>query len=448
MRTVSLPGLEGRELTKVDLCVLGGSCTGLFAAVRAARLGLKVALVEKQNSFGGVATQGLVTVWHTLMNMRDDRQIIAGLTHECIQRLDRRQAVQHNPNRALTFVMNTEELKIELDELVKQEKNITPFLHSFYCAPYTDDSGALRGAVVATKSGLGVIFADRFIDATGDGDLIRDLPCPSFIPACPQPPTPGMKVSGLEHLTERDIVHLIGDHAAEVGLEPDTGWGSDIPGAPGMMYLAPTHVYHVDLTDVNSLTFAEMESRRHIRAVMDLLRKYYPDEHTALVAVSSYIGGRESRHVQCLHRLTEEDILGGHQFDDAIANGTYPCDVHRDDDIGISWKYLDGTEIYRRHGMPEVRRSWLKPGQKPLDYYQVPLGTIIPQNLSNVMAAGRMVDTDQSAFGAIRVMVNLNQLGEAAGVAAYDSLNRGVPVSQIDATKVRSLLAAGGSVVL
>lgn len=35
----------------VDICVVGGSCTGVFAAVRAARLGASVALVEKQNCF-------------------------------------------------------------------------------------------------------------------------------------------------------------------------------------------------------------------------------------------------------------------------------------------------------------------------------------------------------------------------------------------------------------
>ena len=43
-----------------DLCVIGGSCTGLFAAVRAARLGASVALVENNGFFGGVATAGLV----------------------------------------------------------------------------------------------------------------------------------------------------------------------------------------------------------------------------------------------------------------------------------------------------------------------------------------------------------------------------------------------------
>jgi pyruvate/2-oxoglutarate dehydrogenase complex dihydrolipoamide dehydrogenase (E3) component len=43
-----------------DVCVLGGSCTGVFAAVRAAQMGATVALVEKQNAFGGVATSSPV----------------------------------------------------------------------------------------------------------------------------------------------------------------------------------------------------------------------------------------------------------------------------------------------------------------------------------------------------------------------------------------------------
>lgn len=50
---------------EVDICVLGGSCTGVFAAVRAARLGARVAIVEKQNAFGGVATNALVLIWHS-----------------------------------------------------------------------------------------------------------------------------------------------------------------------------------------------------------------------------------------------------------------------------------------------------------------------------------------------------------------------------------------------
>ena len=69
-------------IADVDVCVLGGSCTGTFAAVRAARLGASVALVEKMNCFGGVATSGMVNIWHSLQDTEYKRQIIGGLTYE------------------------------------------------------------------------------------------------------------------------------------------------------------------------------------------------------------------------------------------------------------------------------------------------------------------------------------------------------------------------------
>ena len=76
-----------------DLCVVGGSCTGVFAAVRAARLGLSVVLVEKHNILGGTAVGGLVNIWHSLKDIHEREQIIAGLTDETLKRLDLRGAL-------------------------------------------------------------------------------------------------------------------------------------------------------------------------------------------------------------------------------------------------------------------------------------------------------------------------------------------------------------------
>ena len=153
-----------------DVCVLGGSCTGVFAAVRAARLGARVALVEKQNAFGGVATSGLVCVWHSFLDTEYKRQIIGGLSHEVVERLRRRRAVDqfsNSPDTAYRF--NSEELKIELDELVR-ENGITPFLHTLFCAPHSED-GRIRAVIIENKDGRSAIGAKVFIDATGDGDL-------------------------------------------------------------------------------------------------------------------------------------------------------------------------------------------------------------------------------------------------------------------------------------
>ncbi len=90
---------------ETDICVIGGSCTGVFAAIRAARLGAKVTLIEKQNAFGGVATNSLVFVWHSLKDTEFKKDIIAGLTRETMDRLKRRSAVietDGNPSDNIT----------------------------------------------------------------------------------------------------------------------------------------------------------------------------------------------------------------------------------------------------------------------------------------------------------------------------------------------------------
>ena len=58
MDTIREPARIIPVVQDVDIVVLGGGCTGVFAAIRAARLGAKVAIVEAANAFGGTATNG------------------------------------------------------------------------------------------------------------------------------------------------------------------------------------------------------------------------------------------------------------------------------------------------------------------------------------------------------------------------------------------------------
>ena len=97
-----------------DVCVVGGSCTGVFAAVAAARLGARVALIESCGFFGGVATASLVNIWHSLKDRHGKQQIIAGLTTEIIDRLRKREAARGDN----WVYLNTEVMKLELDRLV------------------------------------------------------------------------------------------------------------------------------------------------------------------------------------------------------------------------------------------------------------------------------------------------------------------------------------------
>ncbi len=446
---------------EADICVLGGSCTGVFAAVRAARLGAKVVIVEKQNAFGGVATSGLVNIWHSLFNTEFDKQIIAGLTWETIERLRRLGAVKaEQKSHSVGYVLNTEELKIELDQLIVENK-VKAYLHTAFVAPHVED-GELQAVIVENKSGRGAIRARVFIDATGDGDLCARLRLDHRVSSHFQPSTTCAKISGWgdSFETQDDVTgndRLIGldlqearlAYRDEFQLPEGFGWGRHVPGTKDVYMYAGTRVYHANSADGEQLTQAEIEGRRQVRAIMDLIRKHGPENRLALVSLPSYIGTRETRHIDCLYRLAGEEVLLGRSFDDAIAYGSYRVDIHHQDKPGLTFKYLDGVRVYVRPGHPNVIDRWRDELPEDPTFYQIPYRSLLPKGpYTNVIVAGRMIDVDDEAFGGVRVMVNMNQTGEAAGVAAYLALHQSRSVRDVEAAELRSKLHAGGSIML
>ncbi len=423
--------------------MLGGSCTGVFAAVRAARLGAKVIIVETQNSFGGVATNSLVNVWHTLRDAEFKEQIIAGLSEETMKRLEKRKAViTYERNHEWAFRFNSQELKIELDELVL-ESNIKPYLHTLFSEPLLDDSGKLTGVIIDNKSGRGIIKARYFIDATGDGDLCYRLGLPSYAAEHLQPPT---MCAQIDHFDAEEVGKLIREHGEEYGIPPGFVWGGSQPGTKTIM-MAGTRVLGVDCSNAADLTRAEIEGRRQVRAIMDMMRKYKGIEF-GLNTLPSYIGVRETRHIKCLHQVSDEDTMMGVHYDDAIANGCYRLDIHHQEKPGLTFRYLDGTQVYKRPGYPPEESRWRPETPTDPTFYQIPLRSIIPGQYDNLMLAGRMLDAGTIAFSGIRVMVNMNQLGEAAGVTSYLALDQNKSVSNVDPQEVRETLKKGGSIII
>jgi hypothetical protein len=56
-----------------------------------------------------------------------------------------------------------------------------------------------------------------------------------------------------------------------------------------------------------------------------------------------------------------------------------------------------------------------------------------------------MIHAEEGAFGALRVMVNLNQLGEAAGVAASLAVSEERSLQSLDRSRITRVLREGGS---
>jgi hypothetical protein len=191
-----------------------------------------------------------------------------------------------------------------------------------------------------------------------------------------------------------------------------------------------------------------MEGRRQVRAMCEIVRKnFLPLGRNPLVCLSSRIGIRDTRHAVCLHTLTESEVLRGERFSDGIANGTYRVDIHLPDRPGVIFRYLDGREELVGPDLHESGR-WLMEGEETAKFYQIPYGSLVPSGSSNVLVAGRLVDADPGAFGAIRVMVNCNQTGEAAGIASKIALDEGIHVSDIDPHQLRETMSKQGSIIV
>lgn len=434
-----------------DLCVIGGSCTGVFAAVRAARLGLRVAIVERFGFFGGVATAAQVNIWHSDQDTEYRKVIWAGLTREVLDRLEKRGGLDVTPNSLDAFRIDTEELKLELDSLV-EEQGIRPFLNARFVAPIEKD-GHVEAAVIEDKNGRRAIKAKHFIDASGDGDLVSRLAeAPVREDDHLQPPTMCVRLTGIDKAAAKDpefrIAKTVFDPANPFALPKGFMWAAIVPGMKGSIRMvAGTRVFGCNVADADQLTSAEMEGRRQVRQIVDALRHAGHDE-VRIAALPTSIGKRESRHITGLYQLTEEDVLWGRAFDDAIAQGSYRVDIHNSEKPGITFRYLNGVEHYVD---PDESREtrWRDPleGQDDPTCYQIPYRSLVPQGVRNVLAAGRIVDADRGAFGACRVMVTCNQMGEAAGVACALAVKSNDDVADVNTDDLRSTLQEGGSIL-
>lgn len=434
---------------EVDVCVVGGSCTGVFAAVRAAQAGLRVALVEANGFFGGVGTAAIVNVWHSLFDTEGERRILGGLTQTMIDRLQARDAVRlRSPkDKDVYAYFNAAELAIELDRLVLEHPTIRPFLHARFARPLMAEPGFATHAVIEDKSGRRAIRAAVFIDATGDGDLLHRAGLPVRKAERPQPPTLCPVFSGLDAVRQRHpefTLQAVLDPARGGGLQHVFQWSSPIVGVPGLNFAAITRVQGADTADGDSLTAAEMEGRRQVRVICDVINRDFPSDGAFRLAfLPTSIGIRESRHAVSTYRLTEADVLGGHRFADAIACGSYRVDVHHG--AGITFKHLDGRTLDMLVDAANGRPRWEEGRWRPATaenptFYQIPYRSLVPQGARNILCAGRLVDADEGAYGAVRVMVNCNQTGEAAGAAAALAVANRQDVASLDAAAIRAML--------
>jgi FAD dependent oxidoreductase len=135
------------------------------------------------------------------------------------------------------------------------------------------------------------------------------------------------------------------------------------------------------------------------------------------------IGVRETRRIRGGYVLTGEDVLRARAFDDGIARGSYPIDIHAPEG--------KGTVLTR---LP-LRGA-----------YDIPLRCLLPRGLRRLLVAGRCISGTHEAHSSYRVTPIAMATGHAAGVCAALAARGGVAPHEVGAPDVqRELLRQGAS---
>ena len=452
---LQLPPRQGVLGGETDVLVVGGGPAGLGAAVAAADAGARVVLAERYGFLGGNATAALVM---PLMSFHTDKGARAQRPSGTILPSD------HGPGEPVVHGV----LKRLLERLVAVGGAIPPSLATGYVVPFDPEwfklvalelldaagveflfhafaSGVLPnndGVVFETKSGPVVIRAKVIVDCTGDGDVAVQAGAPFEVgrfDGLVQPMTLMFRVNefrraAFEAYVRDNPKEWRGVHGLWALVRRATEAGElDLPREDMLFFATPherevsvnsTRVTRVLGADVWDLSYAEWCSRRQMRQIAAFLRRYVPGfEESYVVQSGVQIGVRETRRVLGDYQLNADDVLGARKFDDAIARGAYPVDIHNPKGSGTLLKRLP-----------------------PGEAYDIPLRCLLPKNTERLIVAGRCISGTHEAHSSYRVMPIVMGTGQAAGVCAALAARRNAPVRAIPAGEVqRELLRQGAS---
>lgn len=331
-------------------------------------------------------------------------------------------------DKSVGCYLNVAALEIVLDELVREAKTIDSYLKAQVVDAVLDRPGHLTHVVIEDRDGRRALAARQFVDATGDAILAARAGFKTWTQPRSdlQAHTLCAILSGADAIKKAypsfSFGKLMGPSGG-AGLKHIFQWSAPVIGAPGLTFLAATRISACDPSVARDLTEGLFEGRAQLKQIVDAANRRFPmpeGSRLALVTVAPDMGLRESRHIVAQYRVTSKDVLYGRSFDDCIAKGSYRVDIH--EGAGITFRYLNGDE-HVMEATPEGKIQWRRgkwrtdAGPYPT-WYEIPMRALLPVGAENLCCAGRMVDCEREAYGALRVMVNCNQMGEAAGRAA------------------------------
>jgi hypothetical protein len=196
---------------------------------------------------------------------------------------------------------------------------------------------------------------------------------------------------------------------------------------PGVFHFNSTRVTNLNGTSAASLTQAEIDGRKQVMSLSQFLVNHVPGFSDAYLSDTGIqVGVRESRHILGEYVLTGDDVRQGRKFDDVVARGYFPIDIHN----------VKGGSGYVPGGS-----TW----GDLADSYDIPYRCLIPKALDGLIISGRTISATHEAHGSFRTQGGVMAIGQAAGTAAGLSALHGAQPRHLSINELQERLKADGA---
>ncbi|WP_167577974.1 FAD-dependent oxidoreductase [Ammoniphilus sp. YIM 78166] len=433
-----------------EVLVIGGGVTGIAAATAAARSGVKTILIEAKPFVGGNATTGLCL--HNYIT-KLGRQVVFGMAQEIVDRLIKMGgAVGHIPYG--DFVHSVTPVDGELFRVLSTqllaEAGVT-VLYGTNVIGVEAEGGKIQSVQLGVKGGVRTVRAKTYIDASGDADVAvmagANYRKGDKETGKMQPVSMVLRCFGTNNQAIADAIAVRqpamatrADHPVPFPVYFNgafSQWNDIIrennifPNEDHKVFFNtvwPNHinvntsaVVGVDGTDPLALSRATVELTDQIYRISQFLKDHVPGFEDAYFVPSVFAGVRETRNIEGLYEINDEDVNSGRKFEDTIGQICFPVDIH-DPDTGQAYFYQIGDD----------------------GAFDIPLRSMIPKGLSNVLVAGRCISATSYAHGATRNMAPCLVMGEGAGVAAALAVKDNVDIPELNVPKLQECLEERG----
>jgi hypothetical protein len=433
-----------------DVVVAGGGTGGVFAAIAAARGGVKVALVEQKGYVGGIAAEGGCGL-HSFFNLGrafgvEKRKVVRGIPAEFIDRLFKAGGCSGHNDTLMNYEYDDDTLcvDVEIYKLIALEMLREAGVHVMLNTLVADvlmDGDLITGLLTESHQGCEAVMGKVFIDSTGFGDLSARAGA-KFTEPNEHQVVNSMGVGGIDidkyydflrdngALTEyargprsgrqNQIIRVSGSYGK---ISPDFEKAANDLGMSAVtttlhdnyfMFIKVNYKMAVSPTDRDALADAEYELRRRQMASIELLRKNIPGAENAFIArTAPTITIRRGRCIECDYDISNDEIINCTHFPDEI----FSYGFH---DMAPHFQIKDGGT------------------------YGLPYRSIIVKSIANLFAIGMTITSNSYAHMSTRNTVSCMAMGQSSGTAAALCARSGIKgVRELPYSDLYNALKAG-----